>query len=310
VPWPAVVLVGLVVVAASAAAAVASEADVGSLRPDAGLGSLVLDPDRVPQQVRSAWQATVLVTQQALVGIGQARFRPETVGSGVILAVRDEGRHRVAVVATNEHVLRCTKLRCWPWVAFARTGSSRPTLWSRKVEILWQDASHDVAILSVRLPGGLEPAVAPLADHGCRTHAGQEVLAVGWPDLTWRTDWDGREPRAKTLRLKRFSFGRLVPGTVPQVVRAALGWDDEVDVFLHSADLLPGCSGGPVLDAEGHVLGLNTAVAHGPSVDDPYSRPCTEQAQSTRGERCAYVAIAADEIAAAWEKALGEPPPR
>ncbi len=280
------------------------------LRPGDGSASLVFDPARVPQQVRSAWQATVLVTQQALVGGGRARFRPETVGSGVILAVRDEGRHRVAVVATNEHVLRCTTPRCWPWVAFARTGSSRPTLWSRKVDILWQDTTHDMAILSVRLPGGLEPAIAPLADQRCRTHAGQEVLAIGWPDLTWRTDWDGREPRATTLRLKRFSVGRLVAGTVPPVVRDALGWDDGVDVFLHTADLLPGCSGGPVLDTDGHVLGLNTAVAHGPSVDNPYNLPCNDQARDAHGARCAYVAITADEIAAAWKKAMGEPAPR
>ena len=59
-------------------------------------------------------------------------------------------------------------------------------------------------------------------------------------------------------------------------------------------------------DAEGHVLGLDTAVVRGPSVDDRHDRPCTDRATATAGHHCADVAIAASEITAAFEQTVLE----
>lgn len=124
-------------------------------------------------------------------------------------------------VVTNAHVLRSPRVR----IRFAE-GEVRPG------RLAALDRPHDLAVIHVR---GEVPAPAlPLADSdGVRV--GQTVLAFGSP------------------------FG--LQGTLTQgIVSARRTWRRIPNVIQTDASINPGSSGGPLVDARGRVVGVNTAI--------------------------------------------------
>lgn len=103
-----------------------------------------------------------------------------------------------------------------------------------KARLLWIDRKQDLAFLRVEcdVPFQLE-----LHDE-YRLRAGQEVLAIGSPGLT------------RTQKLEN-ALSRGLMSTVAKL--------DGTRVFQLNINVNPGNSGGPVLDANGRVLGMVTA---------------------------------------------------
>ncbi len=63
-------------------------------------------------------------------------------------------------------------------------------------------------------------------------------------------------------------------------------------VLIHDADLLPGSSGGPLIDSRGYVIGINSG-----SLARRAGAGCV--AQQAGGElRCVHISIAMDEVLA------------
>ncbi|MGC4094054.1 MAG: trypsin-like peptidase domain-containing protein [Polyangiaceae bacterium] len=158
-----------------------------------------------------------------------ARARPSVVavehargqGSGVVLS-------QDGYVLTNAHVVSDSKaLR----VRFA-DGEELPAT------RVGSDPHCDLAVLRVPVSG-----LAPLALHeGRRARVGQLVLALGNP-----------------LRLE----GSVSLGLVSAIDRSLpgpRGGRPLEGLIQTDAAINPGSSGGPLLDAQGHVLGINTAV--------------------------------------------------
>jgi S1-C subfamily serine protease len=153
-------------------------------------------------------------------GAAEAERARGGAGSGVV--VTPDG-----YLLTNEHVVqRVTEAR----VAFV-DGRSVPAV------VAGRDPATDLAVL--RAQAGALP-YAELAS-AQRLRAGQLVIAVGNPYGFESTVSAGVvSALGRSLRSRH---GRLIEGVVQ-----------------HSAALNPGNSGGPLLDARGRVVGINTAI--------------------------------------------------
>jgi S1-C subfamily serine protease len=153
-------------------------------------------------------------------GAAEAERARGGAGSGVV--VTPDG-----YLLTNEHVVqRVREAR----VTFV-DGRSVPAV------VTGRDAATDLAVL--RAQAGALP-YAELAS-GQRLRPGQLVVAVGNPfgfESTVSAGVVGALGRSLRSR-----HGRLIEGVVQ-----------------HSAALNPGNSGGPLVDAHGHVTGINTAI--------------------------------------------------
>ncbi len=152
----------------------------------------------------------------------EPRHRQEqSLGSGVI--VSEDG-----VVLTNNHVVEnAVKIRVV--LADRREYSA---------EIAGTDPQTDLAVLKLELNQGETVPALPLGDSS-RLRLGDIVLAVGNP----------------------FGLGQTVTmGIVSAVGRANVGIADYEDFIQTDAAIYPGNSGGALVDMEGHLVGINTAM--------------------------------------------------
>ncbi|MCO6381153.1 S1C family serine protease [Oceanicola sp. 502str15] len=127
---------------------------------------------------------------------------------------------------TNAHVVG----RAREVVLVSATGERR------KVKVLARDAVRDVAILAVdgSFGPGLEPAAAPAG-------LGTQVYALGAP-----------------LGIE-FTLTRGIISAMARQVEAAV----PIRLVQHDAAVNPGSSGGPLVNAQGQLLGMNSQIADG-----------------------------------------------
>jgi S1-C subfamily serine protease len=142
-------------------------------------------------------------------------------------------------IVTSWHVLAP-----WDEVQVTLRGGAKPAVRG----VVAESAEFDLAILELAEPvkgtRGLELA----ADPGGR----QKVWAIGHPKgnaFVLRSGIVGREIRTSQLAARPQAF-----------VRKAISGDKDLRWLQHSAPLIDGDSGGPLLDARGRLLGVNTWV--------------------------------------------------
>jgi serine protease Do len=148
-------------------------------------------------------------------------------GSGVV--VGSEG-----TVVTNSHVVRGLRRR-------GRLEVTLPDGRSLEAEVLGDDPPSDLAVVRFAADGSVP--VAPLGETSNLT-VGQLVVAIGNP----------------------LGFQRSVTaGVVSALGRSLRGQSGRLieNVIQTDAAINPGNSGGPLADAEGRVVGINTAVIGG-----------------------------------------------
>ncbi len=208
----------------------------------------------IPAPLRDAWDATVLLSTRSWAG--SANFPSHETGSGLILDIDDQRR---LWIATSAHVVPCAG-RCLIRVYLPPSSVTGRTV-STSAEIVWRDADQDLALLRCTLPLRVDrrqvaiarPANGPLV-------AGTRVVAIGFPDLQLL-----HPRRSKDKAGKRFSSGLLL-GEINHLnanyfsfgSRHAAGQLSLDHALTHDAALLPGSSGGPLVDDQGQVLGINT----------------------------------------------------
>ena len=152
---------------------------------------------------------------------GQARERVEkSLGSGVIVGAD-------GVIATNHHVIKdATEIS----VVMADGREFTATK-------LLDDPRTDLAILKIN-PKGEKLTVLELADSDA-VEVGDLVLAIGNP----------------------FGVGQTVTsGIVSAVARTDIGISDYSFFIQTDAAINPGNSGGALVDMQGHLIGLNSAI--------------------------------------------------
>jgi S1-C subfamily serine protease len=147
---------------------------------------------------------------------------PVHVGSGSGLIVTPDG-----YLLTNQHVVQQAGT-----ITISLTNGDQV-----EARVIAADASTDLAVLHARTSG--LPAVSLLEPAAARV--GQLVIAIGNPFGFEATVSAGVvSAHGRTLR---GSDGRLIEGVVQ-----------------HTAPLNPGNSGGPLVDARGRIVGINTAI--------------------------------------------------
>jgi S1-C subfamily serine protease len=198
-------------------------------RPDAVPSPPSLVPDEEPLDAYSRVVTAVaerLLRQVVLLRIGSARGRAERAGLGSGVVVSQDG-----YILTSAHVLA----RAREGTAAFADGRELP------IEVVGRDPLSDMAV--VRVDGGrLEAAELGDAD---RLRVGQLVVAVGSPlGLAGSVTAGVVSALGRSLPTRAGSSTRIVE-----------------NVIQTDAALNPGNSGGALADAEGRVVGINTAVA-------------------------------------------------
>jgi S1-C subfamily serine protease len=172
-------------------------------------------------------QSTGLVTITSEIGYGEG----EAAGTGMV--IRGDG-----IVVTNHHVVEgATSIR----VTVVNTGRTYPA------EVLGYDATRDIAVLKLSGASGLttvDPDTSGVS-------LGEDVTAVG------DANGDGGSLTAAT-------------GSVTDLEKPITVSDEETGqphrlrkLIEIDADIIPGDSGGALLDSHGDVVGMNVAASSG-----------------------------------------------
>lgn len=163
-------------------------------------------------------------------------------GTGIVLTANGE-------VLTNYHVVEgATKIT----VTLASTGASYAAT------VVGHSTTSDVAVLQLQDAGGLQ--TASIDEDPVST--GDAVTAVGNAGGTGTlTAADGKVTDL-SASITTASEGSVASETLHGLIET-------------NADVVPGDSGGPLLDAEGEVVGIDTAASSGTQIDG-YAIPITQ----------------------------------
>jgi putative serine protease PepD len=151
--------------------------------------------------------------------------RGRSVGTGVVLTADGE-------ILTNAHVVEGARA-----IRVRLAGETEPT----PAELVAADAGNDLALLRIDRDDLVPAVFAPTSE----VDIGDPVLAIGFA-----LDLDG----APTVTL----------GIVSALNRTLITDDGALDGLIQTdAAISSGNSGGPLVDAQGRIIGINTAVARG-----------------------------------------------
>jgi serine protease Do len=189
--------------------------------------------DRVVPSVVNVWavpavthdaRGTPSTVETEVTARGPDRRKSRSLGSGVIVSA--EGK-----ILTNAHVVRdAHKIR-----VTLHDGSER------SARLVGVDVRSDLAVLE--LVGEPVPGLRPLPFAAKDARLGELVLAIGNP----------------------FGVGQAVTvGIVSATGRASIGIADYEDFIQTDAAINPGNSGGALVNLDGELVGINTAIlSHG-----------------------------------------------
>jgi S1-C subfamily serine protease len=169
----------------------------------------------------------------AVISIGTPQGRGG--GSGVILG---QGSGSLTTV-TNSHVVRGLRGRGGSGGLTAILADGSTT----EAEPLGDDPPSDLAVVRFETPSEAEFVVAPLGE-ARNLQVGQLVVAIGSPLGFQRTVTAGVVS----------ALGRSIRGESGRLIE---------NVIQTDAAINPGNSGGPLADADGRVVGINTAIIGG-----------------------------------------------
>ncbi len=257
----------------------------------------------LPHPAEDAWYATVLIEgRRIILRTGQPPHRYIKRGSGVIASL-DRDRRR-AVIATNAHIITCQLEPCRLRVGFGDPSSAEGPTWSRKIQIVSREGRRDLAFLEVEIPRGVEVRAAKFATTSQDPATGENVVSIGWPDLTIRREWGVPPPPNSADHVKRHSSGIFLWGFDDYRMRPT--YEERLDamhVIFHNADVLPGSSGGPLVNCNGEVIGINTMVVSN-APDPDHLRFCARRVPEVPG-KCVHVAIASNEVVEEFRRLFG-----
>lgn len=182
----------------------------------------------------SGWSASASALRAGVVDIDTQLGYQDAAGAGTGIVLSRSGE-----VLTNNHVISgATRIR----VTDVSTGRSYPAT------VTGYDRSHDVALLQVQGASGLP--TASIGDSST-VSVGDEIAAVG------NAGGVGGPPS-------------IAPGRVSALDRTIIASDAHgrstqqlTDLIQIAADVVPGDSGGPLLNTAGQVVGMDTAATMG-----------------------------------------------
>ena len=180
--------------------------------------------DSVPKKVLNACKSVVCIETESAAAISQ--------GSGFIIKNDAAGTY----IATNNHVIEENYSGILVWV-----GEDE----QRIATVVDADETLDLAIIKLNAP--IDAPALKLSDSAAQ---GDEIYALGFPaaanELSSTYAHTGEEV---TITNGLISSVRSIKNT---------DYGPQVKLLQISADVSPGNSGGPLLNADGKVVGVNT----------------------------------------------------
>jgi S1-C subfamily serine protease len=214
----------------------------------------------LPPSAQTAWESTVQTRFVRILNTKEHR-RKEKVGSGVIVKLDQE--RRKALIVTTLHNIEAKDAHSDLYrkikILFPGEHGNRSQIEtfyrSKRVSIVMTRPDKDLAYLSVKYPKKARPAIAAFKsiDNDVTDPGG--LIAIGFPYLgsygNLIRDTSSSKKNKKLIR--RFSIGKLLFKTL---------YKNNVHLLAHNAKIWNGNSGGPLVDNNGRVIGLNALIAY------------------------------------------------
>lgn len=184
------------------------------------------------------------------------------------------------IIVTNEHVIRGNKRAIIAGTEFEK----------QIVEVLYLDAKYDIAFLEAPMNHTMPKVKVAPTDH---LDEGESVIAVGHPfDLKY-TATQG-------------------------IISSLLHQENDIRYIQHDAALNPGNSGGPLVDSQGHIIGVNTFIIQngnsiGFSLPSDYLLQSINEYKKGNGQKgvrchsCNHISFESDEKASGYCDVCGAP---
>jgi hypothetical protein len=243
----------------------------------------------LPKTAHRAWQGTVQI-RNVVITKTENPMKDTKIASGVILKV--DTVNRVVLVVTHLHCLsrksngeyRCRYEARFPGNLNKKSQATKYYLTS-KISIVMSQPNKHLAYLKIKYPKKANPIVPTLKAIDNDKVSNMELTAIGFPCLLLRSkqNWNKSRPGNYKKILKRFSKGKLLAKGLSK---------NKVFLLMHTADSLNGNCGGPLIDQEGQIVGINCMIYF----PDATKAKSKSKYCHCNGERCYYIAISSSEV--------------
>jgi len=201
--------------------------------------------------------------EKATVAVWDATPRTfESMASAFLVKGRPKGKRFLGLFLTSAHVLSKCRNSTSPcefhvyhhyqvtltsgMLASPQDGDS----WEATIShIAGFDVSNDLAAFTAEFAKATEPVQFRSWQ---RLEGIEEIIVLGNPDLAIRKHW--HIPIPDPLRQTYWSQGTVFLRQPYRDKKTGVTYD----MLFHTADTLPGNSGGPLVDSHGYVIGINT----------------------------------------------------
>ena len=237
-----------------------------------------------------AWQSTVQVRCIQIQMFETEKIKNKVkVCAGIIIDL-DPAR-QVALIVTNNHCLKRQKNVVYQYeVRFPlrpkKESKKEKYFLTKKVTVVMTQPNKDLVYLRVRYPRNIHPTAAHLKAIDNECTLAKDVISIGFPYLYLRQKENWNVPRPKNYKqiIKRYSRGKLL-------AKGLSG--NQVYIFAHNADMLKGNCGGPLVDEDGNVIGVNSLVVY---PDDKKATDDSRYDYCPGAPNCFYVAISSSAV--------------